>query len=391
MPAARKAALKAIELGPHLAEAHASLADIRFHFDRDWEGADLEYRRAIQCDPGYALSYHWYANLLAAKGHHEAAEIAILRALEIDPVCQITLVWAGVTAHLARRFDEAVQYYQNALELDPSFVWAHMYLAQALEQKGDYKGAVREFENTIKLAGASQSALAMKAHAHALAGDTSSARQILRGLKSSAPHACIPSYDIAATHAALGETKQMGFWLNDSRNKNPQQITVHLTAPPNNPSVWLVERQQTFERQNPMSQQALLSALRDKYGQETVSQPRGGWLYVFWFFDPQGKALRAADAALTGCVGSDYLSFNAIGLPPRALTEKEKACYRGFFAVTAMLNRSGNDLLESYDVQLTNLPYAYQAALKVTNARDASANQTAKEQLERGNQNKPKF
>ena len=184
---------------------------------------------------------------------------------------------------------------------------------------------------------------------------------------------------------------QMGFWLNDSRNKNPQQITVHLTAPPNNPSVWLVERQQTFERQNPMSQQALLSALRDKYGQETVSQPRGGWLYVFWFFDPQGKALRAADAALTGCVGSDYLSFNAIGLPPRALTEKEKACYRGFFAVTAMLNRSGNDLLESYDVQLTNLPYAYQAALKVTNARDASANQTAKEQLERGNQNKPKF
>ena len=156
MPAARRAALKAIELDPDLAEAHASLADIQFHFDRDWHGADLEYRRAIECNPGYALSYHWYANLLAAKGQHEAAHIAIMHALEIDPVSLITLVWAGVTSHMAHRFDDAIKHYKSALELDPEFIWAHMYLAQALEQKGDYKEAVREFENTIKLTGGQQ-------------------------------------------------------------------------------------------------------------------------------------------------------------------------------------------------------------------------------------------
>jgi tetratricopeptide (TPR) repeat protein len=231
MPAARRAALKAIDLGPHLAEPHASLADIRFHFDRDWEGADLEYRRAIQCDPNYALSYHWYANLLAAKGQHEAAHIAILRALEIDPVSLITLVWAGVTSHLARRFDDAVRYYQSALELEPGFVWAHMYLAQALEQKGDYPGALREFENTIKLAGGSQCVLAMKAHAHALAGDTTGARQILRGVKNAAGNACLPSYDIAATHAALGESKQMGFWLNRACNERNMKLFTLMHDP----------------------------------------------------------------------------------------------------------------------------------------------------------------
>jgi tetratricopeptide (TPR) repeat protein len=231
MPAARRAALKAIELDPDLAEAHASLADIRFHFDRDWQGADLEYRRAIQCNPGYALSYHWYANLLAAKGQHEAAHIAIMHALEIDPVSLITLVWAGVTSHLAHRFDEAVKYYQSALELDPDFVWAHMYLAQALEQKGDYKGAVREFENTIKLSRGSNCVLAMKAHAHAAAGDATSARQILRGLKSATNHKCMPSYDIAATHAALGESKQMGFWLNRACNERNMKVFTLMQDP----------------------------------------------------------------------------------------------------------------------------------------------------------------
>ncbi len=221
MPSARRAALKAIELDPNLAEAHASLADVLLHFDRDWQAADHEYRRSIQCNPEYALGYHWYANLLAARGQHEAAHIAIMHALEIDPVSIITLVWAGVTSHLAHQFDEALRHYQSALELDPHFIWAHMYMAQALEQKGNFKEALREFDTTLQLSRGNNCVKAMKAHAHAVAGDKSSAREILHELKGATSHQCKPSYDIAATYAALGESKQMVAWLNracDERN-----------------------------------------------------------------------------------------------------------------------------------------------------------------------------
>src|SRR5713101_2265280 len=221
MPSARRAALKAIELDPNLAEAHASLADVFLHFDRDWQAADREYRRSIECNPDYALGYHWYANLLTARGQHEAAHISIMHALEIDPVSIITLVWAGVTSHLAHQFDEAIRHYQSALELDPHFVWAHMYMAQALEQKGNFKEALREFETTIQLAGGNNCVQAMKAHAHAVAGDKSSAREILDELQLAPSRHCLPSYDIAATYAALGESRQMVTWLNracDERN-----------------------------------------------------------------------------------------------------------------------------------------------------------------------------
>jgi tetratricopeptide (TPR) repeat protein/TolB-like protein len=221
MPSARRAAQRAIELDPNLAEAHASLADVFLHFDRDWQAADHEYRRSIQCNPDYALGYHWYANLLSARGQHEAAHMAIMHALEINPVSIITLVWAGVTSHLAHQFDDAIGHYQSALELDPEFIWAHMYMAQALEQKGNLKEALREFETTIRLAGGNNCVKAMKAHAHAVAGDISSARGILNELNSAPSLQCMPSYDIAATYAALGDSQQVVAWLNracDERN-----------------------------------------------------------------------------------------------------------------------------------------------------------------------------
>lgn len=221
MPSARSAAIRAIELDPNSAEAHTSLADVFLHFDRDWQAADREYRRSIECNPDYALGYHWYANLLAAKGQHDAAQIAIMHALKIDPVSIITLVWAGVTSHLAHQFDEAIKHYQSALELEPNFIWAHMYKAQALEQKGNFTEALKEFDMADRLAGGSNCVKAMEAHTHAIAGDRSSARDILAELRDASCDGRMPSYDIAAAYAALGESHKMVAWLNracDERN-----------------------------------------------------------------------------------------------------------------------------------------------------------------------------
>lgn len=214
MPAARKAARKAIELDPNSAEAHTSLADVFLHFDRDWQSADREYRLAIQCDPDYALGYHWYANLLSARGQHEAARMAIMHALDINPVSIITLVWAGVTSHLAHRFDEAIRHYQNALELDSSFIWAHTFLAQSLEQKGDFQAALQEFETATRLSGGENHCVkAMMAHAYAVAGESATAREILQEVSGASPRS-MPSYEIAATYAALGESRPTIDWLN---------------------------------------------------------------------------------------------------------------------------------------------------------------------------------
>jgi hypothetical protein len=49
------------------------------------------------------------------------------------------------------------------------------------------------------------------------------------------------------------------------------------------------------------------------------------------------------------------------------------------------------DLLQSYNVELANLPYAYSAAMNTLRAHNASAEKARQEQQKSADQNKPKF
>jgi len=172
---------------------------------------------------------------------------------------------------------------------------------------------------------------------------------------------------------------------------NREMISVYLTLPPNDQAVWMIQRTQTFTEQDPMSQNALMTALREKYGKETLTNDRGGGgVYVYWIYEQNGKLLSSADMDLTGCMGIKFINYVRIGLPRQPNT-LEQNCFRSFFAVTAMLNRSGRELLGSYTVELVNLPYALKAATATGNANSAAADQGRRNQIEKGDQNKPKF
>jgi hypothetical protein len=168
-------------------------------------------------------------------------------------------------------------------------------------------------------------------------------------------------------------------------------VTAFLTLPPNDPpTVWMIQRSQTFDRNNVMSQDALMSGLRSKYGQETMTSDHGGGgLYVYWIFDQSGKVLATADKDLQGCSGSQFV-LNMQNGPDRGNTVTDK-CYSSFLAVTAYLNRGAAGMLAAYTVELVNLPYAVQAAKITKAASDAAANKTNQDQINKANQNKPTF
>ena len=82
----KAAANKALALDPELAEAYAALATVKRIYDWDWEGAEKDFRRAIELNPNYSKAHLWYGLLLSNLGRGDEALSEIKRAEEIDPL-----------------------------------------------------------------------------------------------------------------------------------------------------------------------------------------------------------------------------------------------------------------------------------------------------------------
>ncbi|MBW2691917.1 MAG: tetratricopeptide repeat protein [Deltaproteobacteria bacterium] len=110
---------KALELDDRLGEAYNSLGGIK-DVRGDFEGAEAAYQRALELNPNYATTYHWYGALLHAKLHRfEEALPLFLRAAELDPLSAMILSSVGAALESLGRFEEALVWYERSLELDP--------------------------------------------------------------------------------------------------------------------------------------------------------------------------------------------------------------------------------------------------------------------------------
>ncbi len=148
-PDARDRALaeaeRAIELDPNVSEAWAARAQVRI-YDRDWTGAERDFRQAIELNPGDATARQWYAEYLACMGRFDEAFAEIARAREIDPLSLAVLTEEGNVLFYARRFEEAERKYREALELEPSFAVARYKLMEMYQGLGRYEEALAELE-----------------------------------------------------------------------------------------------------------------------------------------------------------------------------------------------------------------------------------------------------
>jgi len=205
---AKTAATKSLQFDDSLAEAHASLGNIKSHYDWDWPAAEREYRRAIELNPQYASSHHWYGLLHAAMGRFEEAEGEFRRALEIDPFSLIINAAMGIDVYCySRQYDRAINQLRKALELEPNFAVAHWAMGMTYEAKGQFDDAIDELQRA-RLLSSIRDFAGNLGHAYAVAGRRQEALTILDELTELSKRSYVPSYSIALIHAGLGENDQ---------------------------------------------------------------------------------------------------------------------------------------------------------------------------------------
>jgi tetratricopeptide (TPR) repeat protein len=222
-PRARDAITKALSLDDSLAEAHTSLAFVTAYYDRDWAGADREFRRAIELNPNYANGRHWYAEFLSLVGRHAQAIAESQRARELDPLSSIIDSWVSSRYYFARRYEDAIKEGRNAVDMGPDFAPAHLALGDAYEQKGMLREAVTEFETASRLAAGSMYSASL-AHALVGAGRRSEALNLLEVLRTTAKRRFVSSYDLAICEMGMGNKEQTLDLLNAAVQEHSPRV-----------------------------------------------------------------------------------------------------------------------------------------------------------------------
>jgi TolB-like protein/DNA-binding winged helix-turn-helix (wHTH) protein/Tfp pilus assembly protein PilF len=204
MPRVRQAALKAIELDPELAEAHAALGTEDLLYEWNWPEAESELHRALELNPNSAEAHVAYASYLITASRFPEGLRESRLAFQLDPVSHFghgNSLWHFL---VARQYDESIVQCRKMLELQPNYFWAHSILALALFYKSKPDIAIDEAQRGSQL-GNNPIADAVLAFVYAGSGHRLDAQHIVDGLAATQDTRYVCGFNLATVYAALGE------------------------------------------------------------------------------------------------------------------------------------------------------------------------------------------
>jgi serine/threonine-protein kinase len=231
MPAARDAAARALALDSMLAIAHSTIGQVRFLYDRNWNGADSAFQRALLINPNRPEVHHWYAHLLVALGRNDEAAAHARRALELSPLDPEMIAHVGWQSLYAKRYADARESLDRAAAVDSSLAGIRYLLGLLAEVQGDYELAESHYRGVLDRAPADLEALASLGRTHALDGRADDARAVLAQLDSLSADRYVSPYMLAGIAEALGDRQRAFAWLEEAVADHAVQL-VYLRLDP---------------------------------------------------------------------------------------------------------------------------------------------------------------
>ena len=140
------AARKALELDPELADAHTSLAAVVGHLGH-YKLAMESFQRALELNPNYVPALYWGAIVLAAGDDFAGALALVDRAHILDPLSVTVNIVHGNVLLFARKEEEALRYFREAVRLEPGVIWPYQRIAFCLAALGRLNEALASLDS----------------------------------------------------------------------------------------------------------------------------------------------------------------------------------------------------------------------------------------------------
>ena len=228
-PKARETAQKALAINEEDVDAHVVLGMVAHWYDWDWATAEREFKRSLELNPKNIDSYVYYSFFLAAMKRDNEAHAVARQGLQVDPLSSGMNFGMGVTLVFSHRWDEAIEHFQKAIELDPNFWFHHSYLGRSYEQKGMMLEAIAEFKKALELDDQQSENWAGLGHAYAVSGNKAEAQKMIdEMIKRSSQNIYVAPYNVAVIYAGLGDKDKAFEWFERAYSDRAYYLPVYL-------------------------------------------------------------------------------------------------------------------------------------------------------------------
>src|SRR5271165_1276077 len=236
---AREAAIKAIALEWLMAEADAVLGMEKSQYEFDFPGAEREFLKALEVNPNSAYAHLFYANCyLLPMGRVREAIAENKKALELDPLSLPINNFMAMTYMFAGDYEQSYKQFQHSIEMDPSFLLAHLYLFLLLVNTDRYEQAIQEYQTGQLLSGsrpeeaAAEAAAMLKAYKSG--GATGFWNRILKKKLQARERGDESVYasEVAGAYALAGDKDKAFEWLDKAYEERDGQDISLLKCDP---------------------------------------------------------------------------------------------------------------------------------------------------------------
>ncbi len=150
LPLMKSASDKALELDDHLAEGHAVRGLVLLYLQNDWHGAETEFHRALELDPGESAAHDYYATaFLLHSGRMEESIAESRRAVELNPLSVHFATDLGSIYYFAGKYPESEAQLRKVLQIDPNLPSAKWILMKLYEQQQRWPEASAQFHSVL--------------------------------------------------------------------------------------------------------------------------------------------------------------------------------------------------------------------------------------------------
>jgi adenylate cyclase len=141
--------MKALSLDSTSAEVYYSLANVKTYIQWDWAGGESAIRKAISLNPNNAEAYIRYTGILVISGRIDEALEKIEMAMKLDP--EISSPSYALALFFARRYDEAIDIFQEVLKKDSTNMFVLGNLPLAFHVEGRYKEELDTWKSYLNI------------------------------------------------------------------------------------------------------------------------------------------------------------------------------------------------------------------------------------------------